>query len=161
MPGKYLAVLLVAAACAAALPSSSHGFGIGVIAGEPTGVSLKQWMTGGNALDCALAWSFEEKEAFQIHVDYLYHMVSAGDLRIPGWKFYLGAGGRLKLEEGDSRLGMRVPLGVTYLFKSSPFDFFLEIAPVLDVVPGTEFQMNGGFGIRYYFGQPWTPDLLS
>jgi hypothetical protein len=94
-------------------------------------------------------------------MDYLYHMVAAGDLRIPGWKFYLGIGGSLKLEEDDSRLGLRVPFGVNYLFKSSPFDFFAEIAPILDLAPATEIRMNFGVGIRYFFGQPWQPDLLS
>jgi hypothetical protein len=153
--------VLLAAVCVVVLPSSSQGFGIGVIAGEPTGLSFKQWLSGATAVDGALAWSFNEPSAFNLHVDYLYHVVSAGSLRIPGWKFYIGIGGRFKLEEDDTRFGMRVPLGVTYLFKTSPFDFFLEIAPILDLAPGTEMRMNGGFGIRYYFGQPWTPDLLS
>jgi hypothetical protein len=158
---RYVTVLFLAALCVAVLPSPSRGFGIGVIAGEPTGVSFKQWLAGANAVDAALAWSFNEPGAFNFHLDYLYHMVSAGDLRIPGWKFYIGIGGRLKLVEDDSRLGMRVPFGVNYLFQTSPFDFFLEIAPILDLAPATEMRLNGGFGIRYYFGQPWKPDLLS
>jgi hypothetical protein len=156
----YLIYLLVAAVLMAALPSMSHAFGIGVVAGEPTGVSFKQWLSGGNAVDGALAWSFDGRDAFTVHVDYLYHMVGAGDLRIPGWKFYLGIGGSLKLEEDDNRLGVRVPLGVNYLFKTSPFDFFMEVAPILDLAPATEIRMNFGIGIRYFFGQPWQPDLL-
>ncbi len=152
--------LVLVALCAAVLPSPSHAFGIGVIAGEPTGVSFKQWLSGGNAVDGALAWSFDKPEAFNIHMDYLYHAVAAGDLRIPGWKFYLGIGGRLKLQEDDNRLGMRVPFGLNYLFEASPFDFFVEIAPILDLVPATEIRMNFGFGIRYFFGQPWEPDRL-
>jgi hypothetical protein len=143
------------------LPSVSHAFGIGVVAGEPTGVSFKQWLSGGNAIDGAAAWSFDGPDAFTVHMDYLYHMVAAGDLRIPGWKLYIGIGGSLKLEEDDSRLGVRVPLGINYLFKTSPFDFFFEVAPVMDLAPATEFRMNFGVGIRYFFGQPWQPDMLS
>ena len=157
---KHLSGLALVAICVILLPSLSHAFGIGVVAGEPTGLSFKQWLSGGNAVDGALAWSFDEPSAFNMHMDYLYHMVAAGDLRIPGWKFYLGIGGSLKLEEDDTHLGLRVPLGVNYLFKTSPFDFFVEIAPILDLVPGTEIRMNFGVGIRYFFGQPWKPDLL-
>lgn len=153
--------MLLAAALVAALPSISHAFGVGLVVGEPTGLSFKKWLAGGNAVDGALAWSFEGQGAFTVHMDYLYHMVAAGDLRIPGWKFYIGIGGSLKIEEDDSRLGVRVPLGANYLFKASPFDFFVEIAPILDLAPATEIRMNFGVGIRYFFGQPWQPDLLQ
>lgn len=152
--------LVVAVACVAVLPSVSLAFGLGVVAGEPTGLSFKQWLSGGNAVDGALAWSFDKPEAFTLNIDYIYHMVSAGEIRIPGWKFYIGIGGSVKLEEDDNRLGVRVPLGINYLFKSSPFDFFAEIAPILDLAPATEFRMNFGVGIRYFFGRPWQPDLL-
>lgn len=145
--------LLLAAVCVVVLPSSSRGLGIGVIAGEPTGLSFKHWLAGANAIDGGMAWSFNKPSAFSMHLDYLYHVGSVGEIQIPGWKFYIGIGARLKLSD-DSRFGMRVPLGVTYLFQESPFDFFLEIAPVLDFAPATEMRLNGGFGIRFYFGQP-------
>jgi len=157
---RFLVFTVLAAVCTVTLPSMSHAFGVGVIAGEPTGVSFKQWLSGGNALDGALAWSFDGPDAFSVHIDYLYHMVAAGELRIPGWKFYIGMGGRLKLEEDDSRFGLRVPFGVNYLFKTSPFDFFAEVGPILDLAPATEIQMSFGVGIRYFFSRPWQPDLL-
>jgi hypothetical protein len=158
---KNAAVLLAAAVFAVLLPAACRGIGLGVVVGEPTGVSLKQWLSARNAVDAALAWSFTDESAFHVHADYLYHLLSAGEVRIPGWEFYLGIGGRLKLEEDDSRIGVRVPFGMDYLFETTPFEFFLEVAPILDLAPATEVQLNGGFGIRYYFGRPWEPDLLS
>ncbi|MGD9401482.1 MAG: hypothetical protein PVF95_04320 [bacterium] len=158
---RSLMGLIAASALMAAIPSISFSLGLGVVAGEPTGVSFKQWLAGGNAVDGALAWSFDGPDAFAVHMDYLYHMTSAGDVRIPGWKFYLGIGGRLKLEEDDSRLGVRVPLGINYLFRSSPFDFFMEMGPIMDLAPATEFTMSFGVGIRYFFGQPWKTDILK
>ena len=65
--------------------------------------------------------------------------------------FYAGIGGRVKAEEDDSRIGVRVPLGLDYVFAGPPLDVFFEVAPVLDVAPGTDFRVNGGIGIRYYF----------
>jgi hypothetical protein len=128
--------------------------GLGVILGEPTGLSFKQWIVGGNAIGGAAAWSFEDESAFHVHVDYLYHrpgpaQIDAEDEGRLLW--YFGIGGRLKAEEDDSRIGVRVPLGVDYVFSGAPLDIFLEVAPLLDLAPGTDFRLHGGFGIRYYF----------
>jgi len=159
--GPAAVLVALGVTCWVLLPSVCSGFGLGIVAGEPTGVSFKQWLSGPDALDGAVAWSFGDDSALHIHVDYLYHTVWDGSVRVPGWKLYIGVGGRLKLVEDDNRLGARVPFGVTYLFRSSPFDFFLEVAPILDLAPATELRMNGGVGIRFYFGQPWQPDLLT
>jgi len=49
------------------------------------------------------------------------------------------------------RVGVRVPVGISYLFDSVPVDLFLEVAPVVDLVPSTGLGWNSGIGIRYYF----------
>ena len=59
-------------------------------------------------------------------------------------------GVRVKLE-ADIRIGIRVPVGILYLFESVPIDLFLEIVPIFDLYPATEFTANAGLGIRYYF----------
>lgn len=38
--------------------AQDHGFGMGIILGEPTGLSAKAWTSNDNAFDFALAWSF-------------------------------------------------------------------------------------------------------
>ena len=48
-------------------------------------------------------------------------------------------------------VGFRFVGGINYLFADVPMDVFLEIAPGLDLVESTEFFMNGGLGIRYWF----------
>jgi hypothetical protein len=48
-------------------------------------------------------------------------------------------------------LGVRVPFGIEYLLEDAPVDFFLEVAPLLDVAPETELRVNGAFGVRYFF----------
>ena len=49
------------------------GFGLGVILGEPTGVSVKYWMTPWTAFDGALGWTFGKTNWVQLHGDYLIH----------------------------------------------------------------------------------------
>ena len=46
---------------------------------------------------------------------------------------------------------MRVPFGIAYLAATVPLEFFLEIVPVLDLVPDTDVDIEGAIGFRYYF----------
>lgn len=151
MKARLVMLMVVVALCSGVSSAWAGSFGLGIILGEPTGLSFKQWVTGGNAVDAAAAWSFNDPSAFHVHMDYLYHwdVESASDLE--GLKFYFGIGGRLKAVEGDSRIGARLPIGLDYTFSDAPMDLFFEVAPILDLVPGTEFRVNGGLGIRYFF----------
>ena len=131
--------------------AQAGSFGVGVILGEPTGLSFKQWVGDRTALGAAAAWSFGEESAFHVHLDYLIHTGGRPDPDIGRMLFYVGIGGRLKAEEDEARLGARVPLGLVYEFDESPIDAFFEVAPILDIAPETELRINGGFGIRYFF----------
>jgi hypothetical protein len=129
-------------------------FGLGVIVGEPTGLSWKIWSRGTTAIAGAAAWSFGGRDAFHLHADYLFHhfrffTVSKG--RLP---FYYGLGVRFLFhEEGEdrTRVGVRLPLGIEYIFAGPPLSLFMEIVPILDLAPGTDFDLNGAVGIRFYF----------
>ncbi|MGD9873426.1 MAG: hypothetical protein AB7T27_04065 [Kiritimatiellia bacterium] len=138
------------------------GLGIGIIIGEPTGLSIKKWLGGDRAVDAGIAWSFSENDSLHLHADYLWHrfdiLGTAGSAnRVP---LYFGLGGRVKLKEendgrgrndADALVGLRVPFGISYLFKEVPADVFAEIVPILDVAPDTDFEMNAAIGARLYF----------
>lgn len=130
--------------------AQSKGIGLGLIVGEPTGISFKYWTGSTTAFDAALAWSFIDEGAFHIHGDYIFHnmrLISVPEGTLP---FYYGIGARLKTSH-DSRLGVRVPLGLAYLFQNAPIDIFLEIVPILDLTPKTDFSINAAIGARYFF----------
>jgi hypothetical protein len=142
--------------------TASARFGLGVMLGEPTGLSIKQWKTNQHAVDGALAWSFEHDGLFHIHADYLYHDYHLLAELIPGRHApaYIGVGTRFAINERveanhpghvDVRLGMRFPVGASYLFTNYPLEFFIELAPTLDVLPETSFEMNAALGMRFYF----------
>lgn len=122
--------------------AQDNGFGLGVILGEPTGLSGKLWLGGETAIDGAAAWSFNKGGDLHIHADYLLHSLG-GELGL-----YYGIGVRVKLEE-DRRAGIRFPLGVSYIAKT-PLDIFLEAAPLLDLAPSTAFRVNAAIGFRYF-----------
>ncbi len=132
--------------------SQRAGLGVGVMFGEPTGLSFKGWISESSAIDGGLGWSFVNEGSLHIHVDYLYHFYSVFDT--PKIPLYLGVGGRIKLKntkhDSDMRLGVRIPFGISYQFTEVPVDVFLEIAPVLDLNPSTGGSVNGALGVRYY-----------
>jgi hypothetical protein len=128
------------------------GFGVGVILGEPTGLSLKCWVTEKTAIDGGVAYSFKDTTSFHFHSDFLWHNFDLLPVTHGRLAVYYGVGGRVKFERNtDTRAGVRGPIGLAYMFEQAPVDIFVEIAPILDVTPSTKFGINGGVGVRYYF----------
>lgn len=133
--------------------AQTKGTGLGIVLGEPTGLSFKHWLSGNTAIDGAVAWSFDNSGDMHIHVDYLIHRfdwMKSDDPFASRVEVYYGFGGRVKFET-DSRIGARGVLGLVYFFNGEPLDAFLEVAPILDLAPATEFSINAGIGFRYFF----------
>ncbi len=130
--------------------SGNSGIGIGVIIGDPTGISVKWWKSPSQAYQLGGAWSFVGEGAVHLHGDVVFHQNHLIQQAPEGFSTYLGIGVRTKLER-SFRMGIRLPLGLSYRFPQAPLDFFLEVVPIMDLFPATELRMNGGFGIRYYF----------
>ena len=131
--------------------STTYGqgkFGLGIILGEPTGISAKLWMTGTTAIDGAVAWSFANESAFHIHADFLIHNFGVFGKVVP---LYYGIGGRIKFRKDETRIGVRIPVGVAYDIPSTSIDLFLEIVPLLNLNPSTSFTLNGAIGGRFHF----------
>ncbi|MBT8378654.1 MAG: DUF3996 domain-containing protein [Ignavibacteria bacterium] len=147
---SLLVALFIVALVSVSTFAQNKKVGVGIIVGEPTGVSLKYWTSSTTAFDAALAWSFVDEGAFHIHVDYIFHnfnLIRISDAKVP---FYYGIGGRIKTAN-KSRIGVRVPLGLAYIFNSAPLDIFLEVVPILDLAPKTDFKINAAIGARYFF----------
>jgi hypothetical protein len=143
--------LLAALSLAPGAAQAQEGLGLGVIVGEPTGLSLKTWLHPTTAFDLAAAWSFVDEDALHLHGDYLIHNYNTFPVSKGRLPFYYGVGARLKIQDHDSAVGIRVPVGVSYLFAHEPIDLFLEVVPIMDVTPATDLSVNASLGARYYF----------
>lgn len=133
--------------------TSGGDFGLGVILGEPTGVSAKLFLGGTNAIDFGAAWSFGNNASMHLHTDYLIHrfdLIQVESGRLP---LYYGIGARVRFADDDAQLGVRIPIGLSYYFENDPIEIFFEIVPILDLAPKTSFSGNSGVVIRYYFGK--------
>lgn len=146
-----IALLILFAPVVASAGSNADGFGFGVIVGEPTGLDAKWWLSEGSALQTALAWSTEKNTSFHVHVDYIFHRFDLIDMKSGRMPLYYGIGGRFRARDGsDDDLGLRFPVGLNYMFANDPFDIFVEIVPILDLVPDTDFDLNAAIGFRWY-----------
>lgn len=139
---------------------SENKVGLGLMVGEPTGLSFKAWTSETTAFDAGLAWSLGRYDAVNIHADYLWHNFNlfGDDIEKGQLPIYYGIGGRIIFADdypdpGDENaiLGARIPVGVNYLFDDSPVGLFLEVAPIVNIVPETDFDLDGSLGVRFYF----------
>lgn len=147
-----VAALVVVLFAPAASADNSVGFGLGIMVGEPTGLSGKLWLSGKTALDMGAAWSLESNSGFQGQLDYVWH--NFGLIKVDKGKLplYYGIGARFRTwENSDDSFGARIPVGLDYLFENSSFDIFFEIVPTLDLAPSTDFDLNGALGGRFFF----------
>jgi hypothetical protein len=158
--------ILIGAICAiTSARAQDSGFGIGLIIGEPTGISMKGWLDGEHAIDGALAWgSLGHGGVFHLHADYLIHkmdLISVNKGKLP---LYFGPGVRFHFWNSDrywhdgkwhdgtaTTVAARFPVGLAYLFDGAPVDVFFEVVPTLDLIPSTWFEVDWGIGGRYWF----------
>jgi hypothetical protein len=92
-------------------------------------------------------------DIFHFHVDYLIHNFNLIHATIP-IPVYYGFGVQYEYWKSyyyTNWLGMRGTIGLDFMPRTIPFDFFFELAPVFYVLPGPQFAVNGGIGARFWF----------
>ena len=132
-----------------AVSAQDSGIGAGIIVGEPTGLSAKTWLSANDAVDAGVAWSITHGW-FHIHADYLRHSFNLIPVEVGQLPLYYGIGARIGFGP-DVSVGVRVPVGLSYLFEGTPLDVFIEVVPGITILPNTQFDMGGGIGVRYWF----------
>ena len=150
-----LLAALVLSACAAGpavAGKNTEGFGLGLMAGEPSGLAWKAWTGKRTAIDGGVAWSTKDDGGIAAHMDYLWHVHDMRMTERSILPFYYGIGVRYRDRDNQNdNFGVRIPLGLAYLFGNSAFDVFFEIVPVIDLAPDQEFSANVVVGGRYFF----------
>jgi len=130
--------------------SMSYALELGIILGEPTGVSFRQWHGKSLAMDFQLGWSMKN-ENFDIHGAYLFHNKTRTRIENKPLIFYYGPGGRLKASGDEVILGFKFPFGIYHKFRSIPFSLSGELAPGLNIGSEMEFDLLGGISFRFIF----------
>lgn len=151
----FFSVLVSVPLAAASRANRPNHFGLGLIVGEPTGISGKYVFTEQFALQGALGLSVIEK-GFWLNSDFLlqFHNVFTRDGR---WPLYLGGGLILqdrgnsgKNKNGGLSLGIRAVAGVEFL-ADDRVTIFGELSAQPFIIPSLDFGVGLALGIRYWF----------
>lgn len=158
------AVLAIAAPARADTDDSTRAadkgtLGVGIILGEPTGITAKLYIKDDQAVQAAVGSAFIGG-GLQIHADYVFHpyiLQTRPSFVLP---VYFGPGVRLidytnGRDSNSFALGARLVGGLLFDFKDVPLDAFIEVAGVLEYEfrtgAGAAIKLNAGAGVRYYF----------
>lgn len=146
----------------------ARGFGVGVALGDPSGVALSVRPGDWSLLQGTVGWSLS-RGRLHLSGDYvrnlfLFESEATPELRYP---LYVGLGGRILLASEDgssgngersaradqqSNVGVRVPVGTGLLPDTQALDVFLEVAPVIRLLPDFGVGWDAAVGLRIYPG---------
>ncbi len=130
--------------------ASKKGLGLGIVLGQPTGISIKNFMDKDSAIDFMVNWDFSAG-GIGAHVQYLIHKYDVFKVKEGKLPFYFGVGGFAGFWSGGMWAGAQVPVGLAYEFGRDPIDIFFEVRPGILLLPGMHPNVSGGIGIRYWF----------
>jgi hypothetical protein len=132
--------------------AQSPGTQLGVSLIGPTGLGLKAWLNSHSAISGAMTGRVAKQgSGMYVHVDYLLHQFDK--ITVEGGKLplYWGFGGKLDVADGvDAILGVRLPLGVSYIYGENLFDLFFEMVPFMDLAPDPVLSIGGAVGFRIF-----------
>jgi len=160
MTKKFAIIAIVLGVFATDVRAESRPFGLGIILGQPTGITGKYLMDS-NAIDAGIAYSFGS--SLLIYGD--YHWLFPGFFGnssefVGAMTAYVGGG--LVLSTSENRtgvagsttgfgVGVRVPFGASWRSADHRFEVFLELVPGILIAPRTAALFEGGIGGRFYF----------
>ncbi len=142
-------------------PADKGTLGLGIILGEPTGITAKLYLQDDQAIQVDIGSAFIGG-GWQLTGDYLFHPLILQNSASMVMPFYVGPGLRA-IEYSSGRdgtdkafaMGLRAVAGLLFDFKTVPLDAFVEVAGVFEYEfksgAGVGAALNFGLGVRYYF----------
>ena len=147
------------------LTAQAEPWGVGVIVGEPTGLSVKHQETPENAVDFGFA--YQANDFIHVHGDYLFNnnFYNTKDNSIKLDTYY-GLGALICIDQKDEYkwygrykekkdkehlLGPRIPLGVNADFPTAQVEVFAEAALIVTIYSKTSVDVDAALGVRYEF----------
>lgn len=144
MKKPLILIILLVVLCFSVPLAASADTGVGIILGDPTGLSLL----------------LEERIALGLAWDLSNHLHVHGDVWLLNKalsdpvNWYLGLGAKLLVfndNSGDAiGVGVRVPVGLQW-YATPELELFAEIVPGMRLIPSTDFDIDFGIGLRYHF----------
>lgn len=125
--------------------------GVGLSLGNPTGLSVKYWLDDTEAIGGGLGWASPDTMTFRYTPTISSTAsTSSGPKKRQGEPRFTTGSVRIKDKRHDTAFGIRIPLGISYMFAEQPFDLFAEIVPVVDLAPDVDLDLDIAIGFRFY-----------
>ncbi len=152
---KLLSILFTALILTTTV-AHAENYALGVILGDPSGLSGKMKYDNSHSIDGALAYSTGRHSGMQFHSDYLWDRARSWETTQGPLNMYYGLGGRLISYNDDHdnakiSLGARGSLGLDFNINNPNIELFGELALILDVAPSMAADLDAGIGARIRF----------
>lgn len=157
---KFLAAVALSVATFSTAHAQSEQFGLGVILGDPTGLSGKMKWDESHSVDMALAYSSGRRSGLQLHADYLWDRARSWGTAEGPLDMYYGLGGRIITydeRKNDGRreslvsIGPRGAIGLSFNINNPNLEIFGELAAILEIAPSVGVDLDAGIGARIRF----------
>ena len=132
--------------------------GLGIVFGDPSGLTFQHKIDSKQFTDFYFAYTWDKEWIFM--GDYKFNLHGLFDKKIP-FTPYVGIGAYLKLNEHKDHkhhhdhdhvaFGVRFPLGIQWIAPEVPVTLFAELVPALRIIKGTDGDLQGGIGGRFFF----------
>jgi hypothetical protein len=149
----------------------SRMLGLGLVLGQPTGGSLKYFVSPELAVQGLVAWWLFPHDGVVVGADAVYYLRDlAPQIEPLELGAYLGAGGGAGFSKAriyhehlkpwphwhthtvtQLIIYMRPVVGVSMFLRDRPFEAFVELSPTYTFSPDRGFGSSGALGGRYYF----------
>lgn len=153
---KLLTTLIALISTSLFIQTAHATSAIGVVIGDPTGISGRLGLDGQHSFEGALAFSSSKYEGLHIHGTYLWDRARTFATQEGPINLYYGLGARLisirdGKYDGDTAIGARAPLGLLYNFNNPDLEIFGEVSLALDLTPKIDVDLDLGIGVRIRF----------
>jgi hypothetical protein len=153
---RFLPSLLGSAALVGALTASSpaeaspDSFGLGVIVGDPTGVTGATHLGSNMRLTFGVGLGPFRGEGLVGHVDWQW-LFPLKSFQRANMSLYAGVGPAFALRDEKFRLGARAPVGLSFMFQRVPIEVFIEAAAKAWIIDRSSFGFDAAGGFRWWF----------
>lgn len=134
---------------------ANNEFALGLILGNPTGLSGRVGIEDSKSIDFALA-STSGSRNWHLHGTYLIENIKTFQTELAPLNVFYGVGARMTSFENDRKedktsLGVRLAVGIKMDLPTPSSEVFGEVAPVIDLTPDVDVDFDVGIGFRFRF----------
>lgn len=159
MKTTLLKLLIASSLLTGTLAAQPGNLGLGVEAGTTTGINARYWPNAKRSLHLSAAWGSTPQNYMILQGSYVFYLDNVfpwktGDGRLP---LYFGLGLHTRISQ-ETEVGLRAPIGLSYILPITPLEMFVEVSPTVTLTPSLAFgdphvgNVEARAGFTYYFG---------